>query len=167
MGRGLVKVRRNRARATGRRESGTFIRLPHEAWRSPAFAALSAQALKLLIDIAGRYNGRNNGNLEATWTILSRERGWKSRDTLHKALGELVQAGFLFRTRQGRRLCGKHEPSLYAVTWWAIDASDKHQHSSTTALRLWRTKRANASTPAVPVESHQARLAVLVEGTDR
>lgn len=155
---------RTRVRSTGRRESGTFFKVTHDAWRSPEFAALSAQALKLLIDIAGRYNGRNNGDLEATWTTMSRERGWKSRDTLHKALGELVQAGFLLRTRQGRRLCGKHEPSLYAVTWWAIDKSDKHPHLTTTAPRLWLAKRANASTPAVSVEPYQARPAVLGAG---
>jgi len=127
----------SRLKATGRREGGTFFQVPHAVWSHPAFASLSAHALKLLIDIAGQYRGHNNGDLEATWSTMSRKRHWKSRDTLGRALGELARTGFLIRTRQGKRLCGTHEPSLYAVAWWPINVSDKHSMHTLTAPRTW------------------------------
>jgi len=150
-------VTRTLLRVRGRRSSGTFFQVPHAAWRHPGFAALSAHALKLLIDIAGWYNGKNNGDLSATYSTLSRERCWKSRDTLHRALGELVRTGFLVRTRQGKRLCGAHMPSLYAVTWWPIDASDKHDMSTVTAPRLWLTEDSKPDTIRVLGNAHQTR----------
>lgn len=148
-------------RVKGRNPSGRFIRIPYDAWRSPAFASLTPHALKLLIDIAGCYNGKNNGDLSAAFSVLSRERYWKSRDTLGKAVAELLRTGFLIRTRRGKRLCGKHEPSLYAVTWWAIDPSDKHNMQTATPPHNWKRQIAKPSTPAVSGMPRQARPAVL------
>jgi hypothetical protein len=111
----------DRRKAKGRRESGIFVPLPCSVLNHPNFTRLSAKAVKLLIDMVSqlrfRSGGtRNNGDLTATWSIL-KERGWKSRDSLHLSLQELLYYGFIKLTRQG----GRHLPSLYAVTWWAID----------------------------------------------
>lgn len=81
---------------------------------------LSAHAVKLLVDLLAQYRGDNNGDLCATWTMMQ-ARGWKSRDTLARALAELVAAGFVTQTRQG----GRHAPSLYAVTFYALDENPK------------------------------------------
>ena len=50
-----------------------------------------------------------------------RARGWKSRDTLAKALGELIERGFVSQTRQG----GRHAASLYGLTFYALDENPK------------------------------------------
>jgi len=110
---------RSRDRAKGRRSSGSFLALPHSVLRAPNFVALSPAAVKLLVDIAVQYNGSNNGDLAATWNAMT-VRGWKSRQSLSKALAELRHYGFLELTRQG----GMHKPSLYALTWVGIDFCD-------------------------------------------
>lgn len=108
--------RRSRAKAKGRRESGSFVALPHAVLDCPNFRALSAYAKSLLLDIAAQYRGINNGDLCACWRLME-ARGWRSRDTLSKALRELIHFGLLELTRQG----GLHKPNLYALTWLAVD----------------------------------------------
>lgn len=106
----------SRQKHKGRKESGTFLRVPTVVLTSPNFCGLSTKAKALLLDIGARFNGFNNGDLAApySWMKLS---GWKSKDTLHRALKELLEAGMIELTRHG----GLHGPSLYAFTWMAID----------------------------------------------
>jgi hypothetical protein len=106
--------------AKAKRDPGGFVPLPNIVIRSAQFAQLSAHAVKLLVDLLGQYNGGNNGDLCATWTVMQ-PRGWRSRDTLAKALAELIERGFVTQTRQG----GRHAPSLYAVTFYALDEQPK------------------------------------------
>ena len=95
---------------------GSFLMLPHAVLRSDNFKALSPKAVKLLLDIAVQYNGKNNGDLQATWRFM-KPRGWKSRDTLSSGIRELLHYGFVEKTRQGyMNVC-----SLYALTWCRID----------------------------------------------
>lgn len=105
--------------AQAKRERGGFVALPFMVLRSPAFAALSAHAVKLLLDLLAQYNGNNNGDLCAAWKLMQ-VRGWKSRDTLNKARRELEEKRFLDRTRQG----GRKVATLFAVTFYAIDDCD-------------------------------------------
>lgn len=112
---------RTRAKAKGRRESGAFIPLPVSVLNHANFARLTPKAVKLLIDLCVQLRFReggtvNNGDITAAWKLME-PRGWQSKDTLYRALDELLHYGFVIRTRQGgRNLC-----SLFAVTWWAID----------------------------------------------
>lgn len=106
---------RSRQKHKGRREGGTFVTIPHAVQDSAAWAMASATAIKMLCDLARQYNGRNNGDLCAALTVL-RPRGWRSPDTVHWALRELLHYGFIVLTRQG----GLHMPSLYALTWHPI-----------------------------------------------
>jgi len=94
---------------------GQFLAIPHAVLKSANFRELSAKAVKLLLDIGQHYNGNNNGDLEASWTTMSRL-GWKSRDTLSAATKELQHFGFIVRTRQG----GRNKCNLYALTWVPI-----------------------------------------------
>lgn len=144
---------RSHGRNKGRRESRPFLAVPLDMLDHPKFAALSAHAVKLLFDIGRHYNGRNNGDLSAAFSVLQRERHWKSRDTLGRALGELLRAGFLVRTATGRKWAsgGTPQPNLYAITWRPINASDKHQFETLTALRSWNAEVQKASTPVVLV----------------
>ena len=89
----------------------TFIMLRYDIIDSENFRNLSNKAIKLLIDLWRQYNGFNNGDFTAAWSIMEM-RGWKSRDTLYRAIGELQYYEFIEKTRQG----GKNRCSLYAVT---------------------------------------------------
>lgn len=107
---------RSRQKHKGRTESGSFTRLPHALQDSANWQQCSATGIKLLLDIARQYKGRNNGDLCAALSVL-RPRGWRSSDTVGTALRELRHYGLLLLTRQG----GLHRPSLYALTWHPID----------------------------------------------
>ena len=126
---------RTRARAKGRRDSGSFIAVPKIILEGDEYASLTAKAVKLLLDVFGQYNGRNNGDLACTWLVM-RQRGWRSRDTLGRALKELLENRWIVRTRQGGRFCC----SLYAVTWKPIDECGGKLDVSTTrvASMAWR-----------------------------
>ena len=80
------------------------------------YRSLSAKAIKLLFDLWRQYNGFNNGDLCVAWSVME-PKGWRSRDTLYRALKELLYYGFIEQTRQG----GKNRCSLYALTCYQID----------------------------------------------
>ena len=90
--------------------------MAHVFLRSQTATSLSAKACKLLLDLLSQYRGDNNGDLCAAWTLM-RKRGWKSKDTLGKAIHELVEKGVIEKSRQG----GKHKATLYALTTYAVD----------------------------------------------
>jgi hypothetical protein len=118
-----------------KRERGGFAPLPYVVMRSHSFSALSAHAVKLLIDLLAQYKGDNNGDLCAAWSIM-RDRGWKSKDTLNKALKELRGGDWLEVARQG----GRNKATLYAVTFYNIDVcKGKLDILSTRSPRsIWR-----------------------------
>lgn len=107
---------KQRLRKTGRRADHTYLGIPHYILRSPQFGELEPWALKLLIELASNYNGKNNGDLSAAYSVL-KKRGWRSAGTLNSALKRLLASGWLTYTRHG----GRNRCALYAVTWWPID----------------------------------------------
>lgn len=133
-----MRQSKRRQRLTGRREAGRFVALPHAVLESDAYRGLSAYARALLVDLALQFSGSNNGDLCATFSLM-RQRGWTSAGTVHRALVELCDAGLLFQTRQG----GRHWPSLYAVTWLAIDECENKLDVPATATPsgLWKLKK--------------------------
>lgn len=116
-------------KSKGRKESGSFLAIPHAVLRSPNFISLSSHGVKLLIDLATEYNGTNNGDLCATWSMM-KKRGWKSQDTLNRALKDLMSRGMIIKTRQG----GMNYASLYAITWRSIDECGGKLEVSPTAV---------------------------------
>lgn len=106
----------NRIKAKGRRETGRFIPVPIAVVEHSKYARLKPRAVKLLFDLYSQYNGFNNGDFTAAFSVM-RKKGWNSKDQLRKALLELLSAGFILQTRQG----GKHQCSLFAVTFKSID----------------------------------------------
>ena len=105
-----------RFKSKGRSENGSFVAMPHRVLECEPYTKLSAKGVKLLVDLFAQFRGSNNGDLGMAWTVM-KKRGWRSRDTLNKACKELVQNGFIVRTRQG----GRHQCNLFAVTWLPID----------------------------------------------
>lgn len=121
-----------------RRKSGggTFAAIPHAMLRSEEYAALSARAVKLVVDVFAQFNGRNNGDLSAAPKVM-RERGWRSHAMLSTALAELLNSGFLVQTRMG----GRHKAALYAVTWLVVNECDGKldaRPGNGAPLLLWR-----------------------------
>lgn len=114
------KKKDKKGHAREKRDGTYFASLPQIVAQSPQYAALSPHAAKLMLDLMGQYNGSNNGDLCAAWTVMQ-ARGWRSRDTLAKKLKELRGSGFIVMTRQG----GRHTASLYAITFYALDPNPK------------------------------------------
>lgn len=111
----------SRARYKGNKIGEGFLALPYSVLNSPLFLALPPHAVKLLLDVAVQYRGDNNGDLSLAWKLM-KPRGWRSEATLHKVKRQLIDAGFLYETRKGRR---PNTCSLFALTWPALDECDK------------------------------------------
>jgi len=111
---------KKRKRQRGRTTAGRFVSLPHVVLEASSYINLSPRAVKLLLDIAFQYDGRNNGNLTVAWGFME-ERGWSSKDTLSKAVQDLIEANLIVKTRTGRFMNPGARCDLYAITWQAID----------------------------------------------
>jgi len=100
----------------------------------------------------GKDGPRNNGDFQATWHYLG-PRGWKSKDTIANALAELLEVGFVIRTRQG----GRHKCSLYAVSWLPINECnaklDAGMGPTDNAPIDWRNRRKRNELPRQPGQS--------------
>ena len=128
------------ARKNPKRGKESFLYLPDSLIFDPAFGSLSGNAVKLFIEMAKEYNGRNNGDLAATFNML-KSRGFKSKGTLFKSLQELEAKGFIEQTRQG----GKNKCSLYALTIRNIDECGGKLDVSPTRKGSFRWKKINSS----------------------
>jgi hypothetical protein len=80
------------------------------------YISLSTHAKVLLLELCKQYNGFNNGDLCASFSVM-RKRGFKSKGTLDNAIKELKGKNWILTSRQG----GRHRCSLYALTFQAID----------------------------------------------
>lgn len=111
---------RSRLKTKGRKSKERFAGVPHVVMRHTDYIELSYTAKSLLFELALQFNGYNNGDLTAAWSILSR-RGWNSKSTLARALKELVKKGFVIRSRTGWFSNPGSRCALYAVTWNTVD----------------------------------------------
>lgn len=112
---------RNRVKHKGRADAGGgFGALPRIVWHSPDYCALPGRAVKLLMDLACQYNGRNNGDLTVAYSVL-RERGWSSKGTLSAAVDDLLEADLIRLSRPGRFTNPGAQTSLYELTWLPRD----------------------------------------------
>jgi len=133
---------RKRSKLTGKGASHSFTAMPHYMLDSEQWGALSAHAVKLLMEFARQFKGSNNGDLSAPWSRM-RRRGWRSKATLSAALAELIDAAFIVRTRTPSR---HHVCALYGITWKPIDECDGKLEvpSERVASNGWK-KRENCS----------------------
>ncbi|MFC6672524.1 hypothetical protein [Marinobacterium aestuariivivens] len=114
-----------------------FFGLPDCVMNHPDFIAMSGTAAKLLLDIGAQFNGRNNGDLQCTRSIMS-SRGWTSDSTRTRALTELIKLGLLVQTKVGGRGIG---PNLYAITWQPIHECGGKLDVSPTGSKPYRDFR--------------------------
>lgn len=102
---------------------GRVLALPYRLLISAAFDNLSPKAVTVLIKLARNYNGRNNGDLSCTVSMMAEGRPMDAK-TLASALTELIDAGLIIRTRESRkggREQGMARCALYAITWAKVD----------------------------------------------
>jgi hypothetical protein len=97
-------------------DGGSAFMVPLTLLRHDNFARLSPWVTKLVFDLARQYTGFNNGYLCASRSLMA-QCGWRSSNTLHRAVAELEHYRILTRTQQG----GTNRPTLHALTWRRID----------------------------------------------
>lgn len=109
-----------RSKTKKRLDVGRHFIIPHSIMDHPDWQRLTPNALRLLLELMKQYNGRNNGDLTAAWTIMQK-RGFKSQTTLNAALKCLMKLEYIVRTQEGRFCNPGKCCALYAVTWLPID----------------------------------------------
>lgn len=107
--------------AKGRKIRGRFAHVPRDALEHRAVATLSHAQFRVLVLLAGEFNGRNNGALGLT-EKQAREQGIKSAHTLYKAFRELEQRGLIQTTYPASRVPAR--PTMYALTWRNLDDTE-------------------------------------------
>ena len=146
-----------RKRQKGKATSGLFVLMPHMVLESSSFTRLRPRAVKLLLDVAYQYNGYNNGDLTVAWGFMEK-RGWSSKDTLSKAIQDLVEADLILKTRTGRFMNPGARCDLYAITWRAIDecpGKDLEVAPTVTPLRKFSLERSKKPSPEPGLSSNQ------------
>jgi len=103
------------------RPSGSYAALPDAVTGSPSFVNLGDAAVRLLLELVRHHDGYNNGLLHTTYTAL-RGRGLGSQSKVQKAFVELIEAGFIVKTRGGGINAG---PDTYALTWLPATSKDR------------------------------------------
>ena len=143
-----------------RMSKGQFMRLPYEVIDSLDYLSLQPSSKQLLIDIFRQHNGRNNGDLSASFKLMQ-ARGWTSKSTLKRALDGLLESGLIIKTREGW-FQGQHSSrcALYAVTWLGINecpGKDLDVKANPRPLRAFTIENKDLSCPEVRPESVQKR----------
>jgi hypothetical protein len=96
------------------------LMLPKALMTQDDFRMLSSSALKVLMVLCYQYNGRNNGDLSATHTMMQ-DWGGMAKGTLATALRELLSRNLITKTRTNYKGRDGARCALYAITWAAID----------------------------------------------
>lgn len=128
----VANVAHSRRKSKGRSSGGAgHGALPRVVWEHPDYCNLSGAAAKLLMDLACQFNGHNNGDLQVAYSVLSK-RGWNSRQTISRAVAELLAAKLIVKTREGKFTNPGGYCALYALAWVQIhDCGDKLEVSPT------------------------------------
>lgn len=114
-------------------KTGSFAGIPRDVMKTEDYTGLGGNSIRLLNEFARMYNGKNNGDLSAAWSIM-RARGFNSEATLARAVKELKDAGFIRVSRPGHFSGRKSTPTLYCLTWLSIDECEgKHDLEPTSA----------------------------------
>ena len=114
------------------KQTASFAGIPRVVMQCPDYINLSGNAVRLLNEMAYQFKGWNNGDLCPAWTLM-KERGFRSKSTLTKAIKALVAAEMILLTRQGQFI--RNKAGLYALTWEPInECTGKHLDESPTRI---------------------------------
>jgi hypothetical protein len=98
----------------------SFAGIPRIVMENLSYINIGPSAKTLLFEAAYQFKGKNNGDICFAWTLM-KERGWKSKATLAKAVSELVEEELIVLSRQGHFRKPFNRCSLYAITWQSVD----------------------------------------------
>lgn len=101
-----------------RKSEPQHIRLYHSITGTEAWAALSGNAIKVLIALVRFDNGGKNGDIIFSARTAAQTTGL-TKNTAHKCLQELVDKGFIRITEAGRFHPDGGIASKYRYTWQA------------------------------------------------
>lgn len=148
------KKRGRRVLADGRSASDQYAPLPYPMVRSDAWRSLSGAAVKVWVELRCRFNGSNNGRLTLSMDEAAHLLGL-GKATVHRALSELVDRGFIRITRPGQwygRLATE-----YRVTCLPCDG-----HPPTNEWKGWRRPDEKKSA-SVPRWNHKTEVGSVAE----
>jgi len=102
-----------------------FTRFPHNVIRSRAMnRRLNDSEFRLLVYMAARFDGYNNGELSATPKEVKHHLGW-SRSRLHRALKGLLEKQAIRQTAKAVGVL----PALYAISFYKNMPKKKARHA--------------------------------------
>lgn len=138
----------NRSKGKSGSGSASFGALPRVIWEHPDYCNLSGSAAKLLMELACQFKGKNNGDLTLAHSVLIK-RGWRSKSTITRATAELLEAGLILRTREGRFTNPNGRCALYALAWKPIDeCKGKGLEIAATTTPVRKFSLENSKTPS-------------------
>lgn len=139
------EARRQRAADKPKRTVHPYVGIEHRIIDSPAYADLGFAARNLLVLLARQLNRDNNGHLQATWSWMRRY-GFGSDNTLRAALSEVIEHGFVFKTRSHG---ANGAWARYALTWITIRKRDGLYLDTyrPDAWKDWKPMQSGFSTP--------------------
>ena len=112
---------RTREKTQGRKDlSGGFAGVPRIVMDHTSYKSLSGGAVKMLLELCRQYKGKNNGDLTAAFSVL-KQQGFNSKDTIRRAIAELIDANLIIEVREGRFTNPGGRCALYAITWQPVN----------------------------------------------
>ena len=149
-----------RPNTKGRKDApGGFAGIPRIVMKHPDYQNLSGGAVKLLVELASQFKGKNNGDLTTAFSVL-RQRGFNSKATITRTAKELLDAGMITQTREGRFTNPGGICALYAVTWCNINECEGKNltiRPTTTPMRKFSIEINEIPRPEAGQGSYQKR----------
>jgi hypothetical protein len=122
-----------------KQKSPPFVMLPHWVIKTPAWRALFPVDRAIYLELRGRFNGHNNGNIglgcrEAAGAVNV------SKDTAHRSMSRLVEIGFIEATSKGF-----YKPLGRAATEWLLTElpDDRTGHRALKTFASWSPEKQN------------------------
>lgn len=88
-------MKRQRAPHQADTKGKPWAGIPHVVLESPAYRSLGLMARAVLIELVLRFDGRNNGQIGASFDTLASRLGNTNRRAIGAAIAELVDRGFI------------------------------------------------------------------------
>lgn len=142
----MGKLGRGQAKNGRSKREGQFMPLPYSMTQHPAWRSLSGSAIKVFVEMRGRFNGSNNGKIRLSLEDGARTLGM-GKETVRRAAQELEAKGFIVQTKAGQFYGRK------AAEWRLTDCNCDGQPATrdwqhvTVDLKDPKTKRGSETGP--------------------
>lgn len=104
---------------------GGLCSIPQRVIAGPDYRAISHAARYILTVAVSQYAGDNNGAIILTHSVVN-QWGLSSKDTLQRAIDQLISAGLIVLTRRGYSgISGQRQAAMYGLAWLPIDTIDQ------------------------------------------